>query len=56
MRFRGLHLDISDALRQAQGKTCGGLRLRIFGIGVRIIVSMGLAIGLVFWHLWHRSH
>jgi len=57
------YCNISDALlyetlreRQAQGKTCGGLRLRILGIEVTIIVSMGLAIGLLFLHLWHRSH
>ncbi|MEH2376617.1 hypothetical protein [Nostoc sp.] len=54
---------IGDALlyerlrqRQAQGKTCGGLRLRILGIKLTIIVSMGLAIGLLFLHSRHKSH
>ncbi|WP_334781894.1 hypothetical protein [Nostoc sp.] len=48
VRFLGLHLNIGDA--------CGGLRLRLLGIEVTIILSMGLAIGLLFLHSWQRSH
>ncbi|WP_181154294.1 hypothetical protein [Nostoc sp. 'Peltigera membranacea cyanobiont' N6] len=56
MKFWSQHSISRSAPKYWIGDACGGLRLRNLGMGVTILIGMGLAIGLLFWHSWHRSH